>query len=121
MAIAPRPLPVFSSESTAAPRPGMQLAPGRATVYQYQNQGRGQRKKPDADFAPADEHGSPAQGAAMPEPELGTPGRPTLRDILQVIMDTRKELETKIDAPSTDLGLLREDQRHLTEQVTTEE
>ncbi|KAJ1109849.1 hypothetical protein NDU88_007207 [Pleurodeles waltl] len=46
---------------------------------------------------------------------------PSLGDIMQAITFSRESLETKIDSLVVDLGLLREDQRRLEEQVMTTE
>ncbi|KAJ1197787.1 hypothetical protein NDU88_001635 [Pleurodeles waltl] len=40
---------------------------------------------------------------------------PTLQDVIQAIAPTREALGKKIDAMNTDLGLLRDDHRHLAE------
>ncbi|KAJ1095557.1 hypothetical protein NDU88_000719 [Pleurodeles waltl] len=52
-------------------------------------------------------------------PPCGGDQDPTLQDILQAITASREILERKIDALATDLTILRDDHRRLSEKVST--
>ncbi|KAJ1193978.1 hypothetical protein NDU88_003273 [Pleurodeles waltl] len=57
----------------------------------------------------------------MPTSAEAEPSAPTLQDVLQAIAASREALEVKIDILSIDLGLLRSDNRLLSESVTATE
>ena len=77
-----------------------------------------------------DQEGEGTSGGNISEPSErvdGTAARrpssegPTLADIMQAITASREALETKIDTLATDMGILRDDHRRLSERVTTVE
>ncbi|KAJ1084125.1 hypothetical protein NDU88_004278 [Pleurodeles waltl] len=79
------------------------------------------KKEQDAEPMPLADKQRPCEKGLDFGFHAGSPEGPTLRDILQAIMDTHEALETKIDTLATDMRILQEDQRHLAGRVTTAE